>query len=156
MKKLTRRHYLLGTAGVVAAAATGIVATDMHRWNRASVASHIEKVLRYLVRDEPMPDAVITRFAQDYTMRGLAFGNSIQASVFKLLSQLPYAAFRRLVIGVDGAGNVDAMESGLLTTFLLSTNYFSDDVAAGDSIAYQQFYDPYESGCQNPLATFVS
>ncbi len=42
----------------------------------------------------------------------------------------------------------------LLTTFLLSTDFFTDAGQKPEQTSYVMFADPYEVGCRNPIAQF--
>ena len=60
---------------------------------------------------------------------------------------------RRLVPGAI-TGDIDAFEGTVVTSFLLSTDFFDRLGDPEGRVSYIAFADPYVSGCANPLARF--
>jgi hypothetical protein len=157
MMKISRRRVLLGAAGAAVAAALGVAGGGMLRWRADATAEHVGKMLRHLLREEPISDFVIAQFARDFASRRDHFGTSAKGNLLKVLAWLPYADFRRVLPMVGGDARrkrQDRIEAQMLTKFLLSTSYFASETAGGAPVTYRQYYDPYDGACMNPLATF--
>lgn len=157
MKRLTRRQCLLGVTALTTLGVAGVIGTGLLTPPKDAAARRIAKILRYLIQGEPIPDDVIGVFATAYADRTSPQVTSLRGLLKNTLMQLPYKAYRALAVARGSAHRqyLETTEAELVTAFLLSTNYYSDEVANGAPVAYVGLYDPYEAACQNPLARFV-
>ena len=155
--RISRRNFFLGTVGLAVLTATGLFVHGTISNRARTRASFTEKLLRYLLDGEIRFDDAIRQFSADIAEKRHFFTASFKGNVLRVLSRLPYGAYRSASIFIGGKRKESSLthfEQSILTQFLLSTDYFSGDRPAAAPVRYTQLYDPYESACQNPLARF--
>ena len=129
----------LGALGAIYAVYKGLTGSP-----KDIVIAILERRVGYLNIDP----ADFDTFAEEYVLlkgdeRNKLTAMSLIALPFSLVS--PY--------GLLGPGNpLRRLEDGIVSRFLLSTDFFQHDADEQRAITYLSFYDPERAVCRNPLA----
>jgi hypothetical protein len=138
---MNRRIVLLGVAGLAVASGLG-----MHVSEDDAVAEILFKRLSYLRLDEEG----IRQFARDYTARHLISAGKLRALA------LAGPLYVWLPAGGNGLLTRDIRhgEERIVTTFLLSTDFFQNGADERRPVRYVGLHDPLR--CGNPFARPVA
>lgn len=143
--KLTRRNLLIA-GGAIGIVPTFIAGRALARSPREVIISH----LRETTGNRKISLANLEQFADKYILvRRPQLGAKFDAAMVIMDNPWSKALLppgRRLVY--------DGFERHLLTDFLFSTDFFSTAGRDFKAMQYQDFADPYTTGCRNPLANF--
>jgi hypothetical protein len=142
---MRRREILLALTGF------GLAAAVSSRLLRASdeegVAAIVFKRLKYLKLD---PEGV-REFARDYSATGVISSAKLRvvAAAGPLYRNLPLSGANPLANGIRHG------EERIVTTFLLSSDFFLSGADEGNTVHYLRFFDALQ-GCRNPFARMVA
>ncbi len=113
----------------------------------AEIVSMLQRRLSFLKLD---PDGV-RAFAKDQT--AATFGKKIptwdRIRYHLLTAGAPY--FKRFYRSTDTRSSVAKIEDSIISTYLLSTDFFWHDASESRTVNYIAYYDPLRP-CQNPFA----
>jgi len=143
---MNRRRVILGglgLAGVAGLGAWGLGHWGMHR----EIVSVIHRRLSYLKLDEEG----VRAFARDQT--AAAFNKKIPTLTrlrYHFLSAGP-PSFNRFYRSSDHFSRVARLENTLVSTYLLSSDFFANGADESRTVNYVAYYDPMRA-CQNPFA----
>lgn len=147
MARVSRRTLLLG--GVAAAAVpAGVVAVHASRSRAEIAAGYIRQALPGLA----VPDREIAAFAETYVGK-IDPENQWRARYDAIFFMIANPSLEPILPA--RARRVYELETRhLLTTFLLSTDFFSAAGERPERTNFVAFSDPYALGCRNPIARF--
>jgi hypothetical protein len=142
---INRRRLLLGGAGLAVVAAGGY---GLGRYGlQSQIASMLGRRLYFLKLD---PDGV-RQFAKDQTAALL--GKKIPT-----WNRLKYhflaggaASFKRFYRSADSRSRKARMEDGIISSYLLSSDFFTNGMDESRTVRYVIYYDAARP-CQNPFA----
>ena len=143
MVERARRKFLLaGTAGlaVTALAPLGVLFLAPPAPRRA-IAAYLRRSLPGLA----VADQELDLFAQ-------AFLNAAGGSAGGLRSALTVMAAPPLFAAMGRRKGIEHWSRAVMTSFLLSTDFFTTAAQQPGKTRYIAFADPYALGCANPLA----
>jgi hypothetical protein len=147
MARISRRGLLLGGVAVAAVPTAFIASTAM-----ASRADTAAGYIRHALPGLAVPKAELTGFAEEYVSRIDRHNRrkSYYDLIFFLMANPDAEGMlpARLLHAYQGATRY------LLTTFLLSTDFFSAAGQRPELTNFIAYADPFELGCRNPLARF--
>ena len=143
---ISRRRVILGGLGLTGVA--GIGAWGLGHWGlQREIVSALHRRLSYLKLDE----AGVRAFAKDQT--AAMFHKDIPT-----LTRLRYhflsagaPSFKRFYRSSGQRSRVARFEDTLVTTYLLSSDFFSSGADESRTVNYVAFFDPLRA-CQNPFA----
>jgi hypothetical protein len=142
---ITRRSLILGAAGLAAAGGVGWYVGS--RGFEARIAAVLHRRLDYLRLD---PDGV-RRFARDQV--AAVYGKKVPTwnrLKYHFLSAVA-PSFTRYYRSTDHRSRLERLEDGMVTTFLLSSDFFLNKADESRIVQYIAYYDPSRP-CQNPFA----
>jgi len=146
--KISRRAFLLGSAGIAAAAGTGLLALEPV----IRPHSHVERALRRLFGPLNMTPGELARFSEDFDTLLAAKDFSLKkvrvVGVVEAMDLVPLA--KRMAPGVVARG-VEKFDRELVTAFLTSTTYLEVLAAGGRG---QVAHNGLREVCGSPFATF--
>jgi hypothetical protein len=147
MPVLSRRSVLLGGAAA-AVIPVGLAGSYLATSRERIVIDY----LRYQLPGLAVKDADLESFAESFVDRLDPYGRRklYFDTIFFFIQHpsLQGAIPNRYQPGYD------LYTRSLLTTFLLSTDFFTDAGQKPEQTSYVMFADPYEVGCRNPIGQF--
>lgn len=147
MPRVSRRKLLIG-AGAAAALPTGWLAVHANTWRSTIIADYLRGQLPGLA----VSSTNMEQFAEQYVERDLS-GGGYRAMVHHEKMFLMLANPMLAAVAPEATRSAfEALTRGLMTKFLLSTDFFGAGGQRPESTTYVGFSDPYESACSNPLA----
>jgi hypothetical protein len=143
---MNRRRVILGGLVIVGVASLGAWGLG-HVGLRAEIASILRRRLGFLKLDEKGVHA----FAKDQT--DAAFHKKIPTWNRMRYHLLAAAApsYKRFFRSVDTRSRLARLEDNLVSTYLLSSDYFLNGADESQTVNYLAYYDPLRP-CQNPFA----
>jgi hypothetical protein len=143
---ITRRRLLWGGVAVAGVAAIGVVGFGRMGFE-ARIVSMLKRRLAYLKLDE----GGLHAFARDQS-------NALLTKKFPTWNRLKYhflsissPSFERYFRSADTRSRVVKAEDSLISTYLLSSDFFINHADESRTIQYVSYYDPMRP-CQNPFA----
>jgi hypothetical protein len=132
-------------------AAAGMAALVGYRVWRSrdedAVVDVLKKRLGYLRVDE----AGMRRFAADFAAHRAVPTRRLRA----VAALWPAYRFVPLRVGIPGSRHADLVEEHIASTFLMSTDFFSNGADTGAPVVYGRYYDAMNA-CSNPFRRTVS
>lgn len=150
MVEFTRRTFMLSG---LATATIGSIAT-MYAVNDAE--DFIVRVVRRHLPDLDISQADMATFAADFLLYETRLTSDARLRLAMKFHQVLFSDVVRRFMPDIYVRRLEKAERIILTKFILSTNFFVRDQAAGTKVQYIAFADPYRSGCGNPFARFDS
>jgi hypothetical protein len=143
---MNRRRVILGGLGVVAVAGLGAWGLG-HVALEAEIVSILRRRLGFLKLDQQGVHA----FAKDQT--DAAFHKKIPTWSRLRYHLLAAAApsYKRFFRSIDTRSRVARLEDNLVSTYLLSSDFFLNGADESRTVNYVAYYDPLHP-CQNPFA----
>jgi hypothetical protein len=141
----TRRRFLLIAAGVVVAAAVGVVGI-VPSMTESQIVTHVRRRLSFLKLDE----AGLQAFARDQVAALLAkrpTWNRMKYHFFALFTN----SFTKYDRSNDRRSRIERMTDQFASTYLLSSDFFINGADAARLVRYLRLYDPLRA-CSNPFA----
>jgi hypothetical protein len=141
----TRRRFVLIAAGVVVAAAVGVVGIAPSV-TEAQIVSHVRRRLGFLKLDE----AGLQAFAKDQVAALLAkrpTWNRMKYHFFAVFTN----SFPKYDRSSDRRSRIERMTDGFASTYLLSSDFFVNGANPAQVVHYLSLYDPLRP-CGNPFA----
>lgn len=142
---ISRRRLLLGGAALAALAAGGWAV------GRFGLQSQIAAILRRRLSFLQLDPAGVRQFAKDQTA-------AILGKKIPTWNRLRYhlfaggaASFQRFYRSADARSRKERMEDGIISTYLLSTDFFTGGMDESRIVRYVRYYDA-GLPCQNPFA----
>lgn len=139
---ISRRTFLLGLAGTAAVAGGAAPALA------APEQGVIERFVRTACPAQGLSDAEVADFARTFLDQS-ALGGARRRVVLFLMEN----RWARPLVPTRVRAAQERQERHLVTRFLLSTDLFDAERAAGPP-RYWGYADPYALGCANPVARF--
>ncbi len=143
---MNRRRVILGGLGLAGVA--GIGAWGLGHWGlRKEIVSIIRRRLSFLKLDEEG----VRAFAKDQT--AATFNKKIPTWTrlrYHFLSSGP-PSYKRFYRSSDTRSGAAKLEDLLVSTFLLSSDFFSNGADESRTVSYVAYFDPMRA-CQNPFA----
>ena len=115
---------------------------------RETARAILRKKLGYLELDEGDVERFLDDFLSDQNPHPL------RSRLRRLHSGLPLYEYTDILAATSLAGRVEALEEWLVTSFLLSSDFFGNNADTTRVVHYVAFYDPYRLPCTNPFARF--
>ena len=143
---INRRRLILGGLGVAGVA--GLGAWGLGHWGlHREIVSVLHRRLSFLKLEEEG----VRAFARDQT--AAAFNKKIPTWTRLRYHFLSAGApsFKRFYRSTEQLSRVARLEEMLVSTYLLSSDFFSNGADESRTIKYVAYYDPMR-GCQNPFA----
>lgn len=143
---MNRRRAILG--GLVLAGVAGVGAWGLgHVGLKAEIVSILRRRLGYLKLD----DTGVRAFAKDQT--DAAFHKKIPTWNRLRYHLLAAAApsYKRFFRSADTRSRIVRLEDNLVSTYLLSSDFFLNGADESRTVKYVGYYDPLRP-CQNPFA----
>lgn len=106
--------------------------------------------LKHLLPGLAVPDEELLAFTKTHIERLRSRRNLYYDSIFFFMKNPTLEA----AIPSRYQGGYEQITRELVTTFLFSTDFFSDAQQQPGRTRYLAFADPYDVGCANPLASF--
>lgn len=141
-----RRRLLLGVAGAAGAAGLGLWA-----FGRTAIEARIASVLRRKLADLKLDEAGVRAFARDQADRIIGKRMTMNRIRYHLTagSSLSFGRFAR---SRDTRSRIDRAEDRLVSTFLVSTDFFFHDGDPARTVTYLGYYDAMTRPCSSPFA----
>lgn len=141
---MRRRRFLIGL-GVAALAGLGAIGLG-RVGAEAQIASYVRRRLGFLRLDE----AGLQAFARDQMAALLAKRPSLTRLKYHFLSVYS-PAYSRLDRSSDTRSRLARVEDAFVSTYLLSSDFFTNGADPARPVHYVRFYDPLRP-CGNPFA----
>ncbi len=142
---ISRRKLLWGGLGVVGIAGLGLLGLG-----RPAIESKIVSVLRKRLSYLTLDEAGLRSFASDQTTKILAKRVSLNRMRYHLVSTFG-SSYKRFERSSDTRSRVVQAEDLLVSTYLLSSDFFINGSAEARTVQYLAYYDPMRP-CGNPFA----
>lgn len=146
---IQRRKFLLGGLAVV-----GITGLGAWGFGRSVIESQIVALLRKHLRYLTLDEEGLRSYAKDQTTRILAKRVSISRMRYHVVSSFgtSYARFARSSDTASGIARArHAVVQAVVTTYLLSSDFFLHGSNETRTVHYLGYYDPMRA-CGNPFA----
>jgi len=111
------------------------------------IISILHKKLPYLELDETGLNNFALDFQKTLSEKQVLIGTwaGLLKPIYSIVDIFKFVPFSK---------KFEQFEGYVVTIFLLSSDFFYNGGDASRIINYRSFYDPYESGCDNPFAVY--
>ncbi len=143
---ISRRRLIVGGLGAVCAAGLG-----MYGLGRVGFQMEVASILRRRLGFLKLDDAGVRAFAKDQTRA--TFGKKVPTwnrLRYHLLAS-GTSSFKRFYRSADRRSRIGAFEDTLVSTYLLSSDFFWNGSDQSRKVSYVAYYDPNRP-CNNPFA----
>lgn len=147
MPRLSRRTLLVGGAAA-AALPTGWIASRATAPREEVVIGY----LRHLLPGLAVPDNDMQAFAKTYV--GQLDPQNKRQTYFNLMFAVMANPALEGSLFSRARSAYEHVTRSMLTTFLMSTDFFSTAAQQPARTSYVAYSDPFDLGCRNPLARF--
>jgi hypothetical protein len=145
---IKRRRFLIGGLAVA-----GIAGLSVWGFGRSVIESEIVSLLRKHLRYLKLDEAGLRSFAKDQTTMILAKRVSMSRMRYHVVSNLS-SSYRRFERSTDSGSSIERAEGAVVSTYLLSSDFFVHESDEALTIRYLGYYDPMRA-CSNPFARRV-
>jgi hypothetical protein len=142
---ITRRRILWGGLGLAGLAAAG---WGLGHWG---LQSQIESILHRRLSYLKLDPAGVSAFAKDQTAATFAKKIPTWNRLRYHLLAGSDASFKRFFRSADTRSRRERLEDNLVSTFLLSSDFFTSGMDESRTVSYIVYYDAVRP-CQNPFA----
>ena len=142
---INRRRLLLGGLGVA-----GVAGLGMWAFGRQALEAEIVSVLRRRLGYLQLDVGGLRAFATDQAQKIVAKRVSMNRLRYHLASNFD-SGYKRFLRSTDTRSRIERSEDILVTTYLLSTDFFVHGADESRTVQYLGYYDPMRA-CGNPFA----
>jgi hypothetical protein len=146
---MKRRKFLLGGLGVV-----GLTGLGIWGFGRFGIESVIVSVLRRRLDYLQLDEAGLHAFAKDQTTKIINKRVSMGRLRYHVLSAVG-SSFQRYQRSTVQRSRIEQGEDLLVSTYLLSSDFFTHGSDETRTVGYVAYYDPMRP-CGNPFARFAA
>ena len=147
---ITRRGLLLAAFGLA-----GLAGLGLWGFGRAAIESEIAAILRRRLAFLALDEAGVRAFAHDQAGRILAKRMSMNRIRYHLLSNV-MPTFGRFQRSTDRRSRVERAEDLLVSTYLVSSDFFYRNGDESRTVLYIAYYDALAHPCSSPFARPVA
>ena len=142
---IKRREFLIGGLAMA-----GIVGLGVWEFGRGVIESQIVSLLRNHLRYLKLDEEGLRSFAKDQATMILAKRVSMSRMRYHVVSNLS-SSYRRFERSSDAGSSIERAEGAVVSTYLLSSDFFVHGSDETLTIRYLGYYDPMRA-CSNPFA----
>lgn len=143
---MTRRRLVAGLAGATAACLSAAGAS--FAFNRPERLIVIR--VRHLFPEIQVDNADLNAFAVDFLAHDRR-SSTLQIATLRAAGPLLYSPALRWLLPNRFDRQLDSFDRRVVTSFLLSTDFFAARERGSTRVSYDGFFNPYERPCTNPF-----
>ncbi len=147
--RVSRRHLLIGGAGVIAAGATGIGASFF----ASTPANIVTNIVRNHLPGLQMADGELRRFADEFLAADRQTSR-VEMTGMRVLAPFVNLTPIRWMVPAFVARGIDNFERRVMHEFMMATDFFQTYAVGQKTVTYYEIYSVYGAPCANPLPKF--